>query len=414
MQELAAYRRLEGDFRARSDRVMDTILFSGVLHLPWWGVLVVTCVLTHVTVVGVTVFLHRNQAHRALDLHPVVSHFFRLWLWLTTGMVTREWVAIHRKHHAKVDTSEDPHSPQVLGLHPVLWTGVRFYVKESRNHATIARYSHGTPQDGVERMIYSRYSKLGPVLMGLVDVGAFGLVPGALVCLLQIAWIPFWAAGVINGLGHHLGYRNWSTQDASANIVPWGILIGGEELHNNHHAFPTSAKLSSKWYEIDIGWMYIRMLEMAGLAKVHRVATAPRFVSPAATPNLRTLQAIMAHRYDVLAQYARSLGRIFDEERQALRWATPRGARLRDVHRWLGLDPERLRSTERVTVANLLAHSRALRTVYTMRADLVALWSRSMASEEQLVRRLQEWCRQAEESGIAPLVEFSLRLRSYS
>ena len=255
---------------------MDWMLFSGVLGLPWWGCVIAALALTHVTIVAVTVFLHRHQAHRALDLHPAVSHFFRLWLWLTTGMVTREWAAIHRKHHAKVETPEDPHSPQVLGINRVLWGGVLLYVKESRNRDTVARYGHGTPDDWLERTVYSRHVKLGLTLMGLADVAFFGIVPGALIFLTQIVWIPFWAAGVINGIGHFWGYRNWPTGDASTNILPWGILIGGEELHNNHHAYTTSAKLSSKWYEFDIGWMYIRMLEMLGLAKVNRVAPVPR------------------------------------------------------------------------------------------------------------------------------------------
>ena len=353
---------------------MGPMLFSGVFDLPWWGYVVVALVLTHITIVGVTVFLHRHQAHHALDLHPTVSHFFRLWLWLTTGMVTREWAAIHRKHHAKVETPEDPHSPQVLGLNRVLWGGVLLYVKESRKRETIERYGHGTPDDWLERTVYSRYVKLGLTLMGLADVVFFGIVPGILIFLTQIAWIPFWAAGVINGIGHYWGYRNWSTGDASTNIVPWGILIGGEELHNNHHAFVTSAKLSNKWYEFDIGWMYIRMLETLGLAKVNRVAPVPRFTAPRPTPDLQTLQAVITHRYDVMAQYARSLKRTHAGEQ----------------------------------------HAHALQTMHSMRAELMALWERSTASREQLVRRLQDWCQRAEASEIGPLVEFSQRLRSYA
>jgi len=395
--------------------VMDSILIFGVFNLPWWGIVIATFVLTHVTIVAVTVFLHRHQAHRALELHPAASHFFRLWLWFTTGMVTKEWVAIHRKHHAKVETPEDPHSPQVLGIHRVLWSGVFLYVKESRNRETMARYSHGTPDDALERMVYSRYPKLGMVLMGLLDVLAFGLLPGALIILIQIVWIPFWAAGVINGIGHHLGYRNWFTNDASANIVPWGILIGGEELHNNHHAFATSAKLSSKWYEFDIGWMYIRMLETMGLARVNRVARVPRFTAPVPTPDLRTLQAVLIHRYDVMAQYAKSLRRIYAEERAVLRSTTAKDARTRqDVERWLRGDLAALHQADRLKLAEVLGTSRPLHTVYTMQTELVALWERSTAPKEQLVRRLQDWCQRAEESGIAALKEFSQRLRSYS
>jgi stearoyl-CoA desaturase (delta-9 desaturase) len=225
----------------------------------------------------VTIFLHRHQTHHALDLHPVVSHFFRLWLWLTTGMVTREWVAVHRKHHAKVETPEDPHSPQIYGIFRVLFLGVFLYVKAAHDRETLEKYGHGTPEDWIERNLYSRFPKSGPVVMALADVLLFGALPGLAIFAVQMVWIPFWAAGVINGLGHYWGYRNFPVENASTNIVPWGILIGGEELHNNHHAYATSAKLSSRWYEFDIGWMYIRILEMLGLAHVRHVATSPRF-----------------------------------------------------------------------------------------------------------------------------------------
>jgi len=394
---------------------VDLTLFSGVFDLPGWGCVVAALALSHVTIVAVTVFLHRHQAHHALDLHPALSHFFRLWLWLTTGMVTKEWAAIHRKHHAKVETPEDPHSPQVLGLNRVLWGGVILYVKESHNRATIERYGQGTPDDWLERNVYSRYVKLGLTLMGMADILLFGIVPGALIFLTQIVWIPFWAAGVINGIGHFWGYRNWSTGDASTNIVPWGILIGGEELHNNHHAFATSAKLSNKWYEFDIGWMYIRMLDALGLAKVNRVAPVPRFTAPRLIPNLQTLQAVITHRYDVLAKYAKSLKRTFAEEQDKLQRAAPEDARaLQDVERWLQRDDKTLRQAERMKLADVLSKSRALQTVYSMRRELMALWERSTASKELLVRRLQDWCQRAEASGVRPLVEFSQRLRCYA
>ena len=394
---------------------MQGVLFSGVFNLSWWACVITAMVLTHVTIVAVTVFLHRHQAHRALDLHPLVSHFFRLWLWLTTGMVTKEWAAIHRKHHAKVETSEDPHSPQVLGLNRVLWGGVLLYVKESHNRETIERYGHGTPDDWLERTIYSRYLKLGLTLMGLADVALFGIVPGMLIFLTQIVWIPFWAAGVINGIGHYWGYRNWSTEDASTNIVPWGILIGGEELHNNHHAFATSAKLSNKWYEFDVGWMYIRVLETLGLAKVNRVAPVPRFAASPSTPNLQTLHAVITHRYHVMAQYAKSLRRTYLDERDALRRTAPGDARaLQDIAGWLHDNGEKLRHVDRTKLAAVLGKSRALQTMYSMRGELTALWERSMVSREELVVRLQDWCQRAEASGIRPLVEFSQRLRCYT
>ena len=392
----------------------SNILFSGIFDLPWWGVALVALGLTHVTIVSVTVFLHRHQAHRALDLHPLASHFFRLWLWLTTGMVTKEWAAIHRKHHAKCETVEDPHSPQILGINRVLWAGVFLYVKEAYNRETMERYGHGTPDDWVERNVYSRFAVLGLTLMGVVDVVLLGIVPGVLVLATQIVWIPFWAAGVINGIGHFWGYRNWGTEDASSNIVPWGILIGGEELHNNHHAYATSAKLSNKWYEFDLGWMYICLLEALGLAQVKKVAPTPRFTQAKAVDS-ETLQAVITHRYDVLATYAKSLKRTYAEELGKLRRFALHDAHvLQSLKRWLHRDEKSLCETERADLNKGLSKSRDLHTVYSMRSELASLWERSSASREQLVRQLQDWCHRAEASGIRHLEEFSRRLRCYA
>ena len=390
---------------------MTPDLFSGVFDLPWWGYVWVALLLTHVTIVAVTVFLHRHQAHRALDLHPMVSHFFRLWLWLTTGMVTKEWAAVHRKHHAKCDTAEDPHSPQILGLNRVLWGGVFLYVKEAGKRETIERYGHGTPDDWIERNLYSKFKVLGMILTGVNNVVLFGIVPGLLILIVQLAWIPFWAAGVINGIGHYWGYRHWSTPDASTNIAPWGILIGGEELHNNHHAYPTSAKLSSKAYEFDIGWLYIRILETLGLAKVKHVAPTPHFIAPKPVVDSQTLQAVIANRYDVLANYAKALKRTYLQERSVPLSRVPENAlTLLDLKR----DVKDLRDVEREQLAEVLSKSRALETVYSMRRDLMKLWARSAATREQLVSQLQNWCQRADASGIRPLVEFSRRLRSYA
>ena len=394
---------------------MEAPLFNGLLDLHWWGDVLVVLAMTHVTIVSVTVFLHRHQAHRALDLHPAVSHFFRLWLWLTTGMVTKEWAAVHRKHHAKCDTVDDPHSPQILGLNRVLWGGVFLYVTEAHKPDTLSRYGQGTPDDWIERNLYSKFTRLGLILMGVIDILAFGILPGVLILAVQIVWIPFWAAGVINGVGHFWGYRHWSTPDASTNIVPLGILIGGEELHNNHHAYPTSAKLSCKWYEFDIGWMYIRSLQALGLARVKHVAPRPHFAAPKTAVDPETLQAIIRCRYDVLATYAQSLKRICAEEVGKLRHVSPQDARaLQSVEPWLDLDDKMLHERERARLAELLPKSHALQTMYSMRHELAAVWSRSKASSEQLVKELQDWCRRAEASGIAPLVEFSERLRSYA
>jgi stearoyl-CoA desaturase (delta-9 desaturase) len=389
------------------------MLFSGVFDLPWWGYVIAALGLTHVTIAAVTIFLHRCQAHRALELHPIASHFFRFWLWLTTGMVTKEWAAIHRKHHAKCETAEDPHSPQIVGINRVLWGGVFLYVKESHNAETMERYGHGTPDDWLERNVYSRFQIIGITLMGVANIMLFGVVPGLLILLTQIVWIPFWAAGVINGIGHYFGYRNYDCADASKNIVPWGILIGGEELHNNHHAFAASAKLSNKWYEFDIGWLYIQILSALGLAKVKKVAPTPRFAEPKPTADAQTLQAVITNRYDVLSRYAKSLKRIYAQELERLgHWSSEAQTlkRFRDAM----LRMQQLSEAERTRLGDALKQSRMLATALAMRQDLIALWERSNASKEQLVRQLQDWCRRAEASGIPSLVDFSRRLRSYA
>ena len=391
------------------------MLSSGIFDLPWWGDVVAMLALTHVTIAAVTIFLHRCQAHRALDLHPAASHFFRLWLWLTTGMVTKEWVAIHRKHHAKCETAEDPHSPQIYGLNRVLWLGVFLYVKEAFNRQTLARYGHGTPDDWIERNLYSGHSMLGLVLMGAVNIALFGLVPGALILIAQIVWIPFWAAGVINGIGHFWGYRSWDSPDASTNIVPWGILIGGEELHNNHHAYASAAKLSNKWYELDIGWLYIRILSALGLASVKKVPPMPRFTAAKSTVDMETLQSVIANRYDVLAKYAKSLKATYVEELSKLRQMAPQDAEvLKRLRRWITRDEKAVPAQQKAELQQVLARTGALQTVYTMRRDLVAVWERSNASREQLVKELQDWCHRAEASGVRHLVEFSQRLRCYA
>jgi len=385
-------------------------MFSGVFDLPWWGYVLVTLGLTHVTIASVTIFLHRHQAHRALDLSPLASHFFRLWLWLTTGMVTKEWAAIHRKHHAKCETADDPHSPQVYGINRVLWGGVFLYVKEAWNKETMQRYGHGTPDDWLERNLYTPWHKLGITLMLAIDIALFGALPGLLIWITQVAWIPFWAAGVINGIGHYWGYRNFNCADASTNIFPWGILVGGEELHNNHHSFATSAKLSNRWYEFDIGWMYIRILCMLGLARVKKLAPVPKIVAPRSEVDSATLQAVIDNRYDVLARYAGSLKNLYREELAKLQDK----ASYKGLKRWLEVEVNQIPDDWRKRLDELLARSHSLATLYAMRAELTALWNRTNATREQLVIDLQAWCHKAEASGIRQLQELSIRMRSYA
>jgi stearoyl-CoA desaturase (delta-9 desaturase) len=388
----------------------------GLAPLPWWAYVAIPLGLTHVTIAAVTIYLHRSQAHRGLDLHPLAGHFFRFWLWLTTGMVTKEWVAIHRKHHARVETDEDPHSPQTRGIRAVLLQGTELYRTEGKVAETLAKYGHGTPDDWVERNIYSRFSMQGIALMLVIDVVLFGAI-GITIWAVQMLWIPVTAAGVINGIGHYWGYRNFACNDASRNIVPWGIVIGGEELHNNHHAYATSAKLSSRWYEFDIGWMYIRILQMLGLATVRKVAPRIRLDRAKATPDLATVQAIITHRYAVASSYVRSLKAACAAEITALR-ERHRGhievPSLRRFKRWLAADANALPETESARIARALETSKVLQQIYAMRQELAALWGRSTESSEQLLARLQDWCHRAEASGIAPLAQFSLQLKRYA
>lgn len=390
-------------------------MYTGLIHLPWWGFLLVALALTHVTIAAVTIFLHRHQAHRSLELGALPAHFFRLWLWLTTGMVTKEWVAIHRKHHAKCDTPEDPHSPQTRGLRKVLTEGAELYRAEASNPETLARYGQGTPDDWLERHVYAAHPLGGILLTLALDVLCFGPL-GLTLWAIQMVWIPFWAAGVINGLGHYWGYRNFNCTDASTNLIPWGILVGGEELHNNHHAFANSAKLSNKWYEFDIGWAYIRAMEVLGLARVKKVA--PRLKLAALRPqvDMATLQALLTHRYDLLARYARSLRHSYGQELR--RWrghlARPEWRRRKELQPWLLKDPRQLPGEWQARVEALLQDHPQLRTLYAMRQELIQVWERSSASREQLLAQLQDWCRRAEASGIRQLAELSFRLRRYA
>lgn len=386
-------------------------MLDGLLSLSAWQLVLVTLALTHVTIAAVTIFLHRSQAHRALDLHPVVSHFFRFWLWLTTGMVTAEWVAVHRRHHAKCETPDDPHSPQVLGLSKVLWEGAELYTEASRDAELVRRYSHGTPNDWLERYLYGRLRWQGVGLMLIIDVTLFG-VAGVAVWAIQMLWIPFWAAGVINGVGHFAGYRNFASPDAATNLIPWGILVGGEELHNNHHAFPSSARLSSRWWEFDIGWLYIRILAALGLARVRRVAAQPRVDPSKAVVDLETVRAVVTHRMFVLARYAREVVRPI--ARKELCEDTLGCRRMaRQARRLLLSEHSRLDSQSRQRLERILSDSQVLATVHTYQERLRGVWERTATSQEALVKSLQDWCRQAEATGIDALVAFSRELKGY-
>lgn len=386
-------------------------MLYGLFELPVWGYVLITLALTHVTIVSVTIYLHRHQAHRGMDLHPAVAHFFRFWLWLTTGMVTSEWVAVHRKHHAKVETADDPHSPQVLGLNEVLWRGAELYKAAVSDPRLVADYAHGTPNDWIERHLYRPHSYSGLVLLLFIDLLCFGVV-GLVVWAVQMLWVPFWAAGVINGVGHALGYRNFEPADASTNIIPLGVLIGGEELHNNHHAFPSSAKFASKPWEFDIGWMYIRLLQYFGLARVKRMAPHPA-IQDKADVDMETVAAVVRARVHVLAIYARQV--LLPTLREELRRADASCQRmLKRGRRALLREQSLLDRQAEVRLEKALAQSQRLKTVYQFRLRLQRLWSGSNLSHEMLLKGLREWCAQAERSGIQTLQEFARGLRGFT
>ncbi len=390
-------------------------LAHGFSSFNGWEVLAFTLVATHITIAAVTIFLHRAQAHRALDLHAIPSHFFRFWLWLTTGMVTREWVAIHRKHHAKCETEDDPHSPQTRGIKTVLLTGSELYRTEAKNQETLAKFGMGTPDDWIERNLYTRYSWQGVGVMLIIDLLLFGAI-GVTVWAVQMLWIPITAAGIVNGIGHWWGYRNFEAPDASRNVSPWGIVIGGEELHNNHHTYPTSAKLSVKPYEFDIGWAYIRGLEMLGLATVRKTPPQLKLGTVKPVADGKTLEAIIANRYEVMANYARSLRHASGAEVARLKsegaGSAAKLANMVVARRWLHRDDDKIPQAVKGQVAEAVAVSPYLAKLVAMREELRQLWTRTGVSAEQLVADLQAWLHKAEESGIAALQEFALRLRA--
>ena len=383
----------------------------GLLHLSWWGVVIATVIMTQTTIFAVTLYLHRCQAHRALELHPIVSHFFRLWLWLTTGMETKQWTAIHRKHHAKVETVEDPHSPQAKGIGQVLMYGAELYRKEGRNQETLDRYGEGTPDDWLERNLYSKHSALGLWIMYFIDVALFGPI-GISIWAVQMAWIPMFAAGIINGIGHYFGYRNYECQDASRNIFPIGFIVGGEELHNNHHTYATSAKFSVKWWEFDTGWMVIKMLQAVGLARPKRIPPKLHLDMAKSCIDIDTIKAIITNRFQVMSRYSKEvIVPVLREERGRAGLA---GARmLKRARKLLVREPSLVDSEGMQQLEQTLESYSALKVVYQLRLKLQAIWARSTASQKELVDALQDWCRQAEATGIDALREFAGRIKAY-
>ncbi|MAG65740.1 MULTISPECIES: delta-9 fatty acid desaturase DesA [Pseudomonadaceae] len=386
--------------------------YNGLLDLSVWQLIAITLVLTHVTIVSVTVYLHRYSAHRSLELHPALKHFFRFWLWLTTSMNTREWTAIHRKHHAKCETPDDPHSPVHKGLGTVLRKGAELYMEEAKNEETLRIYGKNCPDDWIERNLYSRFPIAGVTLMALIDLALFGVL-GITVWAVQMMWIPVLAAGVINGLGHALGYRNFECRDAATNILPWGILIGGEELHNNHHTYPNSAKLSVKKWEFDMGWLWIRLFSLVGLAEVRRTAPIAHRVEGKQTLDMDTAMAILNNRFQIMAQYRKlvikpavrsELARMDESVRHLFRRAK----------RLLSRETSLLDDRHQARIQTMLEHSQALKVIYEKRLALQQIWGRTSANSHEMLQALKDWCNQAEESGIKALQEFADSLRTYS
>ncbi len=388
-------------------------MWNGLIELPLWGYIVVALIATHLTILSVTLYLHRGQAHRGVDFHPALAHFFRFWVWFTTGMQEKEWVAVHRKHHAKVETAEDPHSPQILGLRRVLLEGSEIYGEAIQDPAILETYGRGTADDRLERRLYSRYRYAGVTLLGLICVGLFGVYGVTLFAVLML-WIPVLAAGVINGLGHHSGYRNYSTADASTNLSPVGLLIGGEELHNNHHAFPSSAKFAIKRWEFDIGWVYLRLFAALGLARIRRVAPEPVTVPGKRWIDGETVAAVVRGRMHIMAGYYRYvIVPVVREARQRAHDADYR-QRLKEIKRLLSWERHDLDARAKEKAQALHGYAGVLPTVIEYRERLAELWSRTNGSQERLQQVLQEWCSQAETTGIHPLEEFATYLRSFN
>lgn len=382
----------------------------GVLNLSAWGYVIVTLVMLQITMMAVTLYLHRDQAHRAIDLHPVLRHFFRFWIWCTSGMLTREWVAVHRKHHAFCETKGDPHSPQIYGLKKVLFEGAELYQVEKDNRETVEKFGRGAPDDWLEKNIYLRVPFGGILLLVITELLLFG-VPGIIIIAIQMSSMPLFAAGIINGLGHHSGYRNFECDDASTNLVPWAFLIGGEELHNNHHAFPTSAKFSVRRWEFDIGWLYITIFRKLGIAKVNKIAPRPVLQKkPDSSIDIDNLRAIIINRMHVLRDYTKQVTVPVFKKEKALAVGNKAFHRAKKL---LVRRPMLLDENAKLRLGKLLEHNDALQTVHEFREKLSELWCGANVSNERLLAQLREWCAEAEASGIKVLEDFAERLRSY-
>jgi stearoyl-CoA desaturase (delta-9 desaturase) len=386
-------------------------LSHGLLNWSYLSIGIFTLAVTHVTIVSVTVYLHRFSSHRALKLHPILQHFFRFWLWLTTGMVTRQWTAIHRKHHAKCETDEDPHSPVVKGIGEVFWRGAEAYQTSAEDQSILDRYGSGCPDDWVERNVYCKNS-IGITLLALINIGLFGVI-GLTVWAIQMLWIPLFAAGVINGIGHWWGYRNFECPDAARNISPWGILIGGEELHNNHHTYPNSAKLSVKPFEFDLGWAWIRLFEMCGLATVVSTGPVVARVPGKTVIDKDAAWALLNDRFHVMARYAEEV--VAPAIEQEYKKADSASRKLyKKARKALTREEKLLDPLSRQRISIVVEQSAEIKLVYELHQSLLAIWAKRGGNVDVVISELAEWCKRAESSGIEALHEFAETLKSYT
>jgi len=384
-----------------------SLLPYGLLQLPWWGYVLITFATIQSMFLGVTLYLHRDQSHGGLILHPALRHVFRFWLWFSSGAVTREWVAVHRRHHAHADTAQDPHSPRVFGLRRVVFEGYELYRDAAHDPATLDHYGRGTPDDWLERRLYSAYPYLGIVLFVVAHLLVFG-VPGIIMIAVHLSAQPFFAGGVINGLAHAVGYRSFEMPSTATNLLPWALLLGGEELHNNHHAFPRSACFAVQPWELDIGWLWIRLFRGLGLARVRWVAPRPHFARCAGDVDADTAAALFTNRMHVLRDYAR---RVVLPVCRDLALQEPRAAAI--PAKLLIRHPALLAEEARRVVRELLERHEVLRRVVEYRDSLQQLWI-GAPNPARAVAQLREWCSHAEASGILALREFARGLPAYA
>ena len=390
---------------------MMDILINGLIDFTWVGYVLYTLVVTHISIVAITLYLHRGVCHSAIEIKPLLAHFFRFWLWLTTSMRTADWVAVHRKHHAKCETIDDPHSPAYYGIETVLLRGADLYHEEKNNPETLEKYSQNCPTDWVEEKIYTGMNNIGILLLFILNIILFGVV-GIIIWAIQMAWTPIFAAGGINGAGHYWGYRNYDTSDDSTNMIPLGIVIGGEELHNNHHAFPTAAKFSLKPWEFDLGWMYIKLFSLLGQIKVKRLAPITIINEPSKSLDHETGYALLKSKLTVITNYSKIVLKplMKHEHKKA------NGELKRLLNRskcTLVREPHRITNQENNTLDIIFDKCASLKIAYDLRNKLFDILHSRNLKHDKFIDSINQWCEEARSVGIESLVDFSIWLRGY-